>query len=54
MALTAAMSFARRRAGFLFLFAPDFSWTFLIGGSFATMWTILRTWLTVRTLRQGK
>jgi CubicO group peptidase (beta-lactamase class C family) len=54
IALGAVVSFARGRAGFLFLFAPDFSWTFLIGGSFAGIWTLLRTWLTLRTLRERK
>ena len=53
IALTALISLAGGRAGFLFLFAPDFSWTFLIGGSFATLWSLLRTWLTARGLQQA-
>jgi CubicO group peptidase (beta-lactamase class C family) len=37
--------------GFLLLFAPDFSWTARICGSFAGIWICLRTGLILRTLR---
>jgi CubicO group peptidase (beta-lactamase class C family) len=38
--------------GFLMLFAPDFSWIARICGSFAVIWTFLRSGLLLRTLRK--
>ncbi len=38
--------------GFLMLFAPDFSWIARISGSFAGVWSILRTWLMLRALQE--
>jgi hypothetical protein len=40
--------------GFLMLFAPDFSWIARISGSFALVWSLLRTWLVVRASRLDK
>ena len=37
--------------GFFMLFMPDISWLALISGSFALVWTFLRTGLILRTLR---
>lgn len=36
---------------FLRLFMPDLTWTTLICGGFAGIWTILRTWLVLRSTR---
>ena len=38
--------------GFMILFAPDFSWIALICGSFAGIWTFLRTGLILHALRK--
>ncbi len=38
--------------GFLRLFMPDFSWIALVCGSFAGLWSILRTGLILRALRK--
>jgi CubicO group peptidase (beta-lactamase class C family) len=38
--------------GYLMLFNPDFSWIALICGSFAGIWTFLRTGLILQTLRK--
>jgi hypothetical protein len=37
--------------GFLMLFMPDYSWIAMVCGSFALVWSILRTGLILRTLR---
>jgi CubicO group peptidase (beta-lactamase class C family) len=36
--------------GFMRLFMPDLTWLALIGGGFAAIWGVVRTWLVVRTL----
>ncbi len=41
-------------SGFLMLYSPDFSWLARICGSFAGIWTFLRTVLILRTLRKGQ
>jgi CubicO group peptidase (beta-lactamase class C family) len=38
---------------FLNLFMPDLAWITRISGSFAGVWSVLRTWLVLRTLRKG-
>jgi CubicO group peptidase (beta-lactamase class C family) len=40
--------------GYLMLFNPDFSWVALICGSFAAIWTFLRTGLILQTLRKPR
>jgi hypothetical protein len=52
LAMVPVLTLAHRRAGFLFLFAPDFSWIAVISGSFAAIWMFVRTWLTLRILRK--
>lgn len=42
-----AASFASRRGGLLFLFAPDFCWIAVITGSLAATWIVPHTWLTL-------
>jgi CubicO group peptidase (beta-lactamase class C family) len=39
--------------GFIFLYAPDFSWIALICGTFAVIWIFLRTGLILRTLQKS-
>jgi CubicO group peptidase (beta-lactamase class C family) len=41
-----------RRRGYLMLYAPDYSWTALVCGSVATVWSFLRTLLVLRALRK--
>jgi hypothetical protein len=38
--------------GFLMLFMPDLSWLAIVSGSFALVWTFLRTGLILRTIQQ--
>ncbi len=38
-----------RLLGFVRLFMPDLAWTVLICGTFSGIWTILRTWLVLRS-----
>jgi hypothetical protein len=47
-------TFAKGRAGFLFLFGPDFSWLALLCGGFAAIWICGRIWLTLRVLRKDR
>jgi CubicO group peptidase (beta-lactamase class C family) len=42
-----------KRRGYLMLYKPDSSWTVLLCGSFALVWSVLRTGLILRTLRKG-
>ena len=48
------LSFAKRRRGFLFLFAPDYSWVALTSGTAAAVWMVARTWLTLRILSRRR
>ncbi|MBP1701624.1 MAG: transport system ATP-binding protein [Chloroflexi bacterium] len=43
-----------KMGGFIRLFMPDFSWIALICGSFAGIWSFLRTGLILRTLRKPR
>jgi len=38
--------------GFMKLFAPDYSWIAMVCGSFALVWSLLRTGLVLRALRK--
>ena len=51
VALTLIPMLSRMR-GFLMLFMPDISWIAMICGSFAVVWSFLRTGLILRTLRR--
>jgi CubicO group peptidase (beta-lactamase class C family) len=50
VALTLIPMLSKMR-GFLMLFMPDFSWIAMVCGSFALVWSFLRTGLILRTLR---
>ena len=39
--------------GYLMLYMPDYSWIALVCGSFAGIWTFLRTGLVLRALRKS-
>ena len=40
-----------RRRGYLRLFMPDYSWIAMVCGSFSLLWSVLRTGLVLRALR---
>jgi hypothetical protein len=54
LAVIPVLTFAKGRAGFLFLFGPDFSWLGLLCGGFAAIWMCVRTWLTLQVLRKDR
>jgi hypothetical protein len=54
LAVVPVLTFAKGRAGFLFLFAPDFSWLALLCGGFAAIWMCVRTSLTLRVFRKDR
>jgi len=52
IALTLKPMLGKRR-GYLLLYMPDYSWTALVCGSFALVWSFLRTGLVLRALRRA-
>jgi hypothetical protein len=42
-----------RRRGYLKLYMPDFALLAWVCGGFALLWSVVRTWLALRTLKAG-
>jgi hypothetical protein len=51
VALTLIPMLSKMR-GFIMLFMPDYSWIAMVCGSFSLVWSILRTGLILRTIRE--
>jgi hypothetical protein len=48
----ALKSVVGKRLGYLRLYMSDWAWIAMVSGSFALLWSFLRTWLVLGALRR--